>query len=331
MTKDLFMRISSKNLIFLFLTVMLILVAGLRPLEYFRDTSNYLIMIHSYENVLDAEPTFWFINQFNKVFLGGNDQVFFLLYALIAVSLTMFAIIRTSTIPWFSVVVYLCLFFILHEMTQIRVAVAVAFFLLGIPDIANRSFKNYLIKTLLAISFHYSAIIMIPLYFLSPSKKRILFYWVLPIIGFLVAVIPIEIFSFLEYVAVYFPADISSKILVYLSLLKEGHYSEINIFNLFAISMIVIYYFSVFNINKFKNPVDIVLLKLLGVQIFVYYFFSSVPVFSMRLSEFISISLILFLPNLVLWFKERELLVFIVCIYCALYFVKVSLSLLILS
>ena len=302
------MRIARKNLIFILLAFVLILVAGLRPLEHFRDTSNYLKIIHSDDGLFAAEPTLWIINQVNKLLLGGVDQVFFLLYAFLGVSLTMLAIMRLSPMPWLSVIVYLCLFFVLHEMTQIRAGVAVAFFLLAIPDIANRNLKSYLIKTALAISFHYSAIVMILLYFISPSKKRILTYWFLPIIGFLVATtMPSGVLNFLEYIAVYFPRAISSKITIYLALYNSGAYETLNIFNLYILSLIFIYYFSLFCISRFNNSLSVILVKLLGIQIFVYYFFSILPVFSLRISEFISVSLIFYFPNFVLLFKQKLL------------------------
>ena len=74
------------------ITLALILIVGCRPLEYFLDTDNYLIMIQNNKEIFQQEPTFWLINKFNQMFLGGNNQTFFLLYAILGVSLKILAI-----------------------------------------------------------------------------------------------------------------------------------------------------------------------------------------------------------------------------------------------
>lgn len=64
---------------------------------------------------------FWIINQFNQLLLGGNDQIFFLIYAILGVTIKIIAINRLSSFTLLSVYLYICLYFVLHEMTQIRI------------------------------------------------------------------------------------------------------------------------------------------------------------------------------------------------------------------
>lgn len=90
------------------------------------------------------------------------------------------------------------MYFILHEMTQIRAGVAAAIFLLALEDIKNRNFKIYLIKTILAMMFHYSAIIMIFVYLFNPNKMNVRFFFFIPIIGIIIAAfkeVSLNIFS----------------------------------------------------------------------------------------------------------------------------------------
>jgi hypothetical protein len=142
---------SYRNLEILFysyFTIGLIIIAGFRPLEYFRDTHVYLEMIATYDDLWMAEPTFWIINQFNQLLLGGNDQIFFLIYAILGVTIKIIAINRLSSLPLLSVYLYICLYFVLHEMTQIRAGVVSALFLLAVYHIAKKEKRKALMKTM---------------------------------------------------------------------------------------------------------------------------------------------------------------------------------------
>ena len=136
-----------KDLFYLILIgVVLILIAGLRPIGIDRDSLAYVGIVGSDEvniNLLDKEPGFWLIYKINKIIFNGNTQCFFLIYALLGVSLKIFAIKKYSLLPFFSTFTYVCLYFILHEMTQIRAGVAAAIFLLALQDIKDKNLKSY--------------------------------------------------------------------------------------------------------------------------------------------------------------------------------------------
>ncbi|NDK08604.1 hypothetical protein EOM39_05185 [Candidatus Gracilibacteria bacterium] len=320
---------SYRNLEILFysyFTIGLIIIVGFRPLEYFRDTHVYLEMIATYDHLWMAEPTFWIINQFNQLLLGGNDQIFFLIYAILGVTIKIIAINRLSSLPLLSVYLYICLYFVLHEMTQIRVGVACGIFLLAIPDIVNKNFRIYLFKTLIAMAFHYSAIIMLVVYFVNNKNINRKIYFFLPIIGLFLAFIPnlmLTIFTFFEFIL---PSVIANKVTIYISLIDNEDYNKINIFNLFTLSLICFYYFALFNIWRLKTELDIVLIKFFGLQLFIYYAFSSIPVFAIRLSEFIGFSLILLIPNLIFMFKQKLLPILFILVWGGGYFWFVSIN-----
>lgn len=318
--------INVSTFISIFFALILSLVAGFRPLEYFRDAPIYLEIIRSMNSLWDMEPSVWLINQFNILFLGGEEQTFFLIYAILGVSIKIFAINRISAFPLLSIYIYICLYFVLHEMTQIRVGVACGIFLLAIPDIVNKNYKNYFIKTIFAMSFHYSAIIMILFYFINAQTINKKLYFVLPILGLALAFIPnlmLNIFNLLEIIL---PSVISSKITTYLSLINDDDYNKINIFNFFILSLVFVYYFLLFNIDRFEAKIDILLVKLLGLQLFIYYGFSSIPTFAIRLSEFIGISLLITIPHILLIFKQKLIPIFIILIWSSGYFWFISIN-----
>lgn len=311
------------NLFFLiFIGLVLSIIAGLRPLKYFMDTKMYIFMIDSYENIFDVEPTFWIINQFNQILFDGNIQTFFLIYAIIGIAIKIFAISNISLYPLFSIFTYFCLYFILYDMTAIRVSVAIGFFLWAIPDILNKNLKYYLFKMILAISFHYSALIMVFLYFINPNKINKKFYFLVPIILFLLSFISENIVVVINYLSSLFPVYIEWKIKAYITLLEDSTYNTINRFNPFIISLFFIYCISLLNINKFKQKISILLVKLLGLQISIFYLFYAIPPMAGRIPQFIGISLVFFIPLFIHIFKDKFIAYSLISLWLIIYFIS---------
>lgn len=311
--------------IFFFFAVSLSVIAGFRPLEFFRDTAVYLDIIHSDINMWSMEPTVWLINKINTA-LGGKDQGFFFIYAILGVSLKAYAIKKISPLPLLSLYLYVCLYFVLHEMTQIRVGVACGIFLLALPDLANRNYKGYLLKSVIAILFHYSAVIMLVLYCLRADKISKLLYCALPLLGITISAFPDLVLSFFKLSIFFLPDFLGSKVGIYLSLINDEGFNKINIFNFFVLSLMCFYYFVIFNIKKFSIGVEFLLIKLFGLQLFVYYSLSAVPAFSIRLSEFLGVCLIITLPYLVLIFKDKLLPTVFFMLWGAGYFFYISIG-----
>lgn len=318
----------SNKLLLYFFACILILIAGFRPLEYFNDTDNYLIMIHTYDSIWQSEPTFWIINKFNQLLLGGNDQIFFLLYAILGVSIKVYAINRISRFPLISLYLYVCLYFLLLEMTQIRIGVAAAIFLLAIPDITNKDFKNYLIKTIIAISFHYTAIIMLPLYFINTKKINKKIFFCIPLIGIIFALNPNITVSILNILASFFPTYIENKILISITLKEEQYINnDVPILSVTMINFMCFYYFFLFKLSKLNTKVNILLLKIFALQIFIYYAFLGLPIFANRLSEFYGVCLIILIPNLILLFNRELFPTLFIFIWGLMFFSFKSISL----
>jgi len=310
--------------------LILILIAGLRPIGLDRDSIAYAKYFQSTVDAdfLDKEPAFWIIKGFNDIFFFGNIHTFFLIFATLGVSIKFLAIKRLSKVPLLSLIVYLSLYFILHEMTQIRAGVAAGLFLLSIPDIYDRNFRKFIIKFLLAFSFHYSAIVMLPLYFLNPKKLNII-YFLLPIVGFILAIFNLLLFFLLNFSHM-LPNFLAYKINIYLDLLKLGKHSEINIINVYYSFLLFTIYFCFFLYvkNKIKNNYDILFIKTLTISLFSFYFFSDVPVFAFRISESLNIVVIIFLPNLIFYFKQKKLILSLMILFLLYMFYKLTSSLL---
>jgi len=303
------------NLFFLFIiiSIVLIFISSFRPIGIDRDSLSYKKLIDSYINkgnisLRSKEPTFWlFVNISDLIFYNKVFGVL-LFYSILGVGVKIYSIYKLSLRPFLSIVVYICLYFILHEMTQIRVGVASGIFLLSIIDIANKNPRKFLLKLILATLFHYSAIIMAPFYFLNKSKIKLKYYLYLPIIGLVLSLFPHLIRFFLEIIINYFPTFISYKLNTYLGLINSGVHNQINIFNLYYLSLFLIYYFVLINYKKFKSQYDYIYIKILGWLLFLFYSFSFLPILSFRISEFLGLVLIILLPNSIYIFKQKILI-----------------------
>jgi len=300
--------IPKEKLVFWTLALVLTLIAGLRPVGFDRDSSGYAYFVLNdiRVNYASKEPLFWAIKWFNDIFFKSNIHTFFLIFASLGIFLKFYAIKKISKFPWLSVAVYVSIYFILHEMTQIRAGVAVGIFLLSIPDILHRRYVSYIAKIVLASLFHYSALIALPLYLLSNSKKLNILFLLLPLLGFLFAYFDFSK-ELLYFLATLLPNFISLKINGYLNLLTTGVHTQINIFNLYHSSLYIIlcFCFYLYYERKNVNIEHIFFTKALSVMLFTFYFFSPIPVFAFRLSEFLGTILILYLPNLLLGFEKR--------------------------
>jgi hypothetical protein len=325
-----YLSIKKQAFSYISISIFLILIAGLRPIGLDKDSNNYAyyIQLVTKPNFLDKEPAFWLIKWLNNIFFHGSIQSFFFIFAAIGVSIKIFAIEKLARIPWLSIIGYLSIFFILHEMTQIRVGIAAGIFLLAIPDIYNKDFKKFLIKTIFASFFHYSAIIMIPIYFIN-SKNISIKYIILPIVGMLFAYLNLSkmLLKILVYIL---PNILSTKINIYLSLLELGKNAKINVINFYYSSLLIILlvdYYILYKKKIAKSKYDFLFIKILSIMLFSFYFLSFVPTFSFRISEFLGIITIILLPNMVLYFKQQKILSLFIFSWFIIYFVKISLRL----
>jgi hypothetical protein len=278
--------------IYIVLTVILVLLAGLREVGGDRDSENYeYYFSHCDDPTISSfavEYSYLFLSRICR-FIFNDVHSIFLLYAFVGVSLKMVAIHKLSRYWFLPVAMYLANYYVLHDLTQIRASIASGLFLFSIPFIGQGRRKMALGLLGLGCLFHYSALVLLPVVLLSNNdmgKRERLIWAALVPLGYLMYFLQFNVVTFF-----YIPY-ISDKIEIYESLRDKGLVGdEINVFY-WAFLLKCLLYFCVlyfYDIIKKENEYLPLVLKLMGISIFIYLFFAQMPILSFRLSELFGI------------------------------------------
>ncbi|WP_237391264.1 EpsG family protein [Dryocola clanedunensis] len=301
--------------------IILSLIAGFRVPGIDRDSLSYIDLINRpLDELWFQEPTFLFFILINKFFFCGDYRTFFVMYALIGIGVKVYAINKLPAYKYTALLIYIALYFILHDMTQIRVGVASGFFLLSIFYLNGQKRKAFICQ-IIATLFHYSAFLgFVTLLFSSKKTNKILFggsvFFALVISKWLSQDIIIKISEYL-------PEIISFKVNAYIyKLNSEGLFQTFNQYNFYYLGCAVLFYIALIRIKNAgvidndQRSLLILSTKTVALMLLCYFLFAPIPIFSGRFAEFFGITLIIFIPSLMsilhpAFFSGAVLLVFI--------------------
>lgn len=300
--------------------LILVPIAGLRLFGQDADYFNYLnlLTLQNSLELLTKEFGFRILLGINSVVFNSSVSAFFLIFAILGISIKFFAFTKISPIPLLSLALYLFSYFLLHDYTQIRAGVASGIFLLAMQDLSAGVKHRYFKKVIWACLFHWTALIMIPVYFLI-RRFSLSFFFMLPFIGIFIFLSRI---NFEQYILSAI-ADYPALALYYAS--HSGHNSSVNIFNLINLGFLGMFigiYALIYYLREKFSDLEIDLFKVFSISIFSFYFFAILnkPVVAFRIFEFLNISLLLLIPYVVLKFKQWYLASLIFMVFFLLYF-----------
>ena len=322
----------TRNQIFGLFGAFLILFAGLRGLNVDNDYGTYLNYFNEAPTIdslftnskyifssirSNLEPSITIIMSSIKGISSQWFPVVIFLYALTSISLKLIAIKRLSEFLSYSLLIYFSGIFLLQDMTQIRIAVASGILMLSIPYIVGRNFKKFIFLILLAVLFHYSAIVFVPFYFFNSKSINKIFYFTIICISIFLGIIHFNPFEIILKLNLGFLSEIIHAQIVAQSLMKK-----MNIFNVITLFNVVVCIFFIFNSQKFKNKYSIILIKMYSFSLVFYYLFSFSPVIAFRTSEVLNIAQIILLPQLIYIIKPKMLAELTVISISLLYFLN---------
>lgn len=291
--------------------ICLVILAGFRGATVGRDYDNYVTFfykIRAGESIAElSEPSYYYIVELVNKFSDSYLPVF-VIYALLGVFFKMLSFERLLGIKgaFLAVIIYLSNFYILHEMTQIRIGLASGFFLLAIPYIVQKNIYKYVILILLGAFFHISILITLPLYFISSHRIKPVFW--LGLLGFNLFFYLLH-FSLMDLTEFFTPESYKTKIHAYREFMLEStNNTNIRFVNRFLLYLIM-NLFLLFNWKRLAkiSPYFVILLKLSFISLSIAFFFYDFYLFAFRFSELIGVVQICLFAFLAYTFNNKFL------------------------
>lgn len=278
--------------------LVLSLVAALRP-DTMPDYENYVSAVEN-SNSYDSNR-FEFTFNVIKWIAHSDYLALFFIYALISVSIRICQIKKLSPVLWGSMLIYISYIFVLHDMIQIRAAVASALLLVIIPHIYNRNWKAFLFLTFIAISFHYSAIIFLLLWFINPRKYKPSIYILALLLSYCLALLGTTVTSLISYIP-FEPIQ-----LLYTSYSSKVD-DYVNIFNALQLGRcclcVFLWYKASFVNARYKYYIT--LLKIYTLGLCALPLFSDIVALAVRVSQLLlSIEMILIPVGFIYMFRQK--------------------------
>jgi hypothetical protein len=309
------------------LLVSLIIISSFKSQFDSRDYLNYVNAFKSINNFnLYYEPSFIIISNLIKL-VSSNPLILFIIFSILGVTLKFKAIFEYSNFVLGSIIVYISNFFILHEYTQIRVGVASALILLSLKYLLNKQYNIYIIFILIAFTFHYTAILLLPILFLnSQSINKLIWFFILLFSLLLV----FNGYTFANFLNIFTFGPLSFIFNTHVNQNNSILTDKVNIFNIIFIIRISIALFLLYNIDflNYINPYSILLIKIYIIGLISFLLFSDITVISFRISELFYVVEIILFPMLIYLFKPIKMskIIFIgilsIFIYINLFYTK---------
>ncbi|MEC3879546.1 EpsG family protein [Parapedobacter sp. 10938] len=125
---------------------------------------------------------------FNKLVytLGGNIHVVFMVMAFLTGLLNFTLIYKYSPMPFLSVLIYLCFFYLYRDFTQIRYALSAAMGFWSICFFVDKKYWWSFASVFFAAFIHSSVLIVPLFYLLYVFMRNYPFYLVLPVVGLII-------------------------------------------------------------------------------------------------------------------------------------------------
>ena len=274
------------NFYFVIITFYMILLLTIRHDYVGTDTENYRV-IFNYVRDNDLKSALLFTNPgyviFNKLLaiLNADFRVLLFIQASIYIGSTSYIIKKYSSMPALSYFIFMTFGYFVFATTK-RQAIAISLTMIAFEQIKKKNFKLYIMFILLAITFHISALIFIPAYWIDKfifNNKTI----------FLIAILTTMIFVFRNELGLF---ALSLNRNEY-EITQTGGYLLLLFY--FAFLVLGFFYNKNFIIN---NPDNKILLYFLAATIALIPVSKIHPAF-FRITNYYSIFIILYIPNLI--------------------------------
>lgn len=160
-----YLSVWQKVLILITIGIAMICIATFKPMTT-ADATNYEIFFYNNDDTfteISTEPTYIYLSRF-YLSLGFGITAIFFTYAMLAIPLKLTLLWKmTAPFTFTSMIVYIGIYYPLHDVVQIRCSVAVAFLLWAIIPLEKRQYLKAAALMAIATMFHYSSLAFLPI------------------------------------------------------------------------------------------------------------------------------------------------------------------------
>ena len=291
-----------------------IIIATIISSSFSKDSVNYNRMFEMYgASGWDALFTEMFqretfILAVSKILyqLGLGSVFLFLIYSAISLSVKFYLIDTYSKDRFLSLAYFSSYFFILHDSTQIRFSMAIAFVYIGLHFLAdNKKFLFAAIVIFSAVFFHFASLVFIAM-LLFTSKRSL--GWLLVMICFS---IPLYLVDFRDYLldivgsAINF-FEMSGTVLNKLYFYIQSHNLDVH-FGMFNWRVLLVYFCAIvlFQYRNTFSKYETLCFKSLLLSIFFYILLKDFAEIQYRFSGLFGFSLVFLVPYIHKWLREK--------------------------
>lgn len=234
--------------------------------------------------------------------LGGGLHFFLAFFAGVSIALKFTAMEKMTKLVLGSVLVYISNIYILHDLIQMRCAVASGLMLLAIYFSVEKKWIWFAVSFVTAFLFHYSALAFVFILFLNTQKPRRLLFAGLVVVSYLLGIMGTTFGSLMALLPFEFVQDA-------LVMYQDNIYEEINIFNAMQLLRVALCFFLLYFIDTISrhNRYAVLLVKIYAVSLSCLVLFSDLPVLAFRISELLLVAECLIVPMMYYAVKGPEI------------------------
>ncbi|MEZ8337463.1 EpsG family protein [Vibrio cyclitrophicus] len=307
-----------------------LLVAYLKPVGFDVDSHAYYLMTINQDVILNfegnQEPIFKLIRAALFIITDDLYRALLVTYMFLAISLKLYLVQRFSRCYAISIFAYISIYFLLHDVIQMRAALAAAVFMWSLPDLAEKN-RRYIYKIALASICHYSSLFLFPLYLLNFGKIKKTNYYFFYILTLIISSQYNIILDLATNISGILPGVFGYKAQRYLVLINQDVHTSYNLLNIYNLSLIFISLILIWKSSDQYSNFDNMIVKVLAVSNYIYITMSAIPVLAARVSELMAITVV-FALAIIYHFSRFKLLTMVIimgylsCVFYINYFLK---------
>lgn len=266
----------------------MILLATTKSIEHTADAIGYEEMFLYNDNMLfeiATEPTFIYLSR-AVLALGGTIVTMFFLYAVLTIPAKMRALHQMTPYIFTALVVYIPIYFEVHDMIQIRAAAAAMFLLWALLMLADHRYWMSALLAICATLFHYSSIAYLPL--LLIGNRRLNLVWRI-VVACLVPFCFTLYFLKLDLFQLIPAAIIGGKLDFYQKAAETGEWEELSApyLNLYFLAKCAMLYLCLYyyDVIVAKNRLAPILINTFASSICILLSMATIPVIAGRISD----------------------------------------------